>query len=106
MPGEAVVLTSGTGLLGRPEQTEDGIEIVSLLNPLLKIGSRVQIDNASINQASVNTQSLGGFPTFQSPVPFFANISNAEHEGDTRGKPWWTRMVCLTVDSIRRRTRV
>jgi hypothetical protein len=26
---------------------------VSLLNPLLKIGSRVQIDNASINQASV-----------------------------------------------------
>jgi hypothetical protein len=53
MPGEAVVLTSGTGLLGRPEQTEDSIEIVSLLNPLLKIGSRVQIDNASINQASV-----------------------------------------------------
>lgn len=56
LAGQAVVLNSQTGMVGIPEATNNGIEVAALLNPNIKIGTRVQIDNASINQ----TQNVGG----------------------------------------------
>ena len=40
-PAEAVVLTAETGLVGAPEQTNDGIKVRCLLNPRLRIGGRI-----------------------------------------------------------------
>src|SRR5699024_8044047 len=42
LPGEAVVLTAETGLVGTPEQTDQGIKIRCLLNPRLRIGGRIK----------------------------------------------------------------
>lgn len=109
LPGEAVQLTSATGLLGVPEQTQDGIKAKCLLNPKIKVGSRVQINNASINQI-LSTQ---GLPVGQVPfnqwtqVQLLANVANdgfyrvyvAEHSGDTRGPQWETNLTCLAIDN-------
>lgn len=46
LPGEAVVLSAGTGLIGTPKANDKGIEIKCLLNPRLRIGGRVRLDNA------------------------------------------------------------
>ena len=99
-PGEAVKLNSETGMVGVPEATEQGIEIKTLLNPMIGIGGRVQIDNADINQTSVTR--LG----YWSAPPMYANVTNdgiyrvlvAEHSGDTRGQEWYTQIVCLSLD--------
>jgi len=107
LAGQAVVLNSQTGMVGIPEATNNGVEVAALLNPNIKIGTRVQIDNASINQ----TQNIGGvergaFPGFND-FTFFANVTNdsfyrvlvLSHIGDSRGTEWYTRMVCLALDS-------
>lgn len=102
LPGEAVLLSASTGIIGVPEATNNGIEVTTLLNPLLKIGTRVQIDNSLINQLTIREQ---GFPQYRS-LSFPANVTDdgfyrvlvVEHEGDTRGTNWYSRLTCLAVD--------
>lgn len=102
LAGEAVVLNSGTGLIGVPEATENGVECETLLNPRIRIGTRVQIDQALINQTRINQQ---GFPRY-TDINFFASVTNdgfyrvlvAEHRGDTRGPLWTTSLTCLSVN--------
>lgn len=101
--GEAVVLTAKTGMVGIPEATNDGVHVRCLLNPLIKIGTRVQIDNASINQTQVNQQ---GFPAY-TDLNFFASTTEdgfyralvVAHFGDTRGNDWYTDLTCLAIDA-------
>ncbi|MFX5522044.1 hypothetical protein ABTD78_22515, partial [Acinetobacter baumannii] len=50
MPGEIPVITSETGMVGLPEQTQNGITIKMLLNPSVKIGRLIWIDNASVQR--------------------------------------------------------
>jgi hypothetical protein len=40
-------------MIGMPEQTPNGIHVRVLLNPAIKIGQRVQLDNATINKLRV-----------------------------------------------------
>lgn len=99
---EALVINAQTGMIGVPETTNAGVEVTVLLNPLIKIGTRIQLDNASINQLTVREQ---GFPRY-SDLSFPANISTdgfyrvlvVEHEGDSRGEKWYSHITCLAVD--------
>lgn len=100
LPGTAVVLSSKTGMIGTPQQTVEGINFKCLLNPKLKIHGRVQVDNASIAQFKLNQFVPGS--AANTPVPLTADgvyyILVAEHEGDTRGTPWYTNLVTLAID--------
>lgn len=99
LPDQAIVLTSKTGMIGMPEQTDNGIRVRSLLNPLTKVGGRVHINNASIQRALINIQ--------YTAINLLASISDdgfyklyvVEHKGDNRGNDWYTDMTCLSVDS-------
>jgi hypothetical protein len=101
-PGEAVVLTSRTGLVGVPEATDQGIRVRCLLNPFIQVGRRVQIDNKSINRITIKQQ---GFPRY-SDVNFTADVSAdgyyrvlvREFVGDSRGHDWFADLICLSVD--------
>jgi hypothetical protein len=103
LPGTAVVLNSQTGMVGIPEATNNGIEVAALLNPNIKIGTQVQIDNASINQTQINSQ---GFPSY-TDITFVANTTNdgfykvlvVTHLGDSRGNEWYTKMACFALDA-------
>lgn len=123
LPGEAVVLSSLTGMIGIPEQTEQGVTVRCLLNPKLKIGGLVKIDNASINRTMQADLRASGFDSRELPsgdgfrpqlpydknagLQFLANIANdglyrvyvVEYAGDTRGQEWYSDIVCLAVDS-------
>ena len=50
-PGVVVKLSSGSGMLGMPQQTPEGIAVRCLLNPHILIGCQVQINNADIQRA-------------------------------------------------------
>lgn len=112
LPGEAVVLTSMTGLVGRVEQTEGGMRCRCLMNPKLIVGGLVRIDNKSINQtASSKAAEIPGAQLAYNRyagLQRFATVSAdglyriyvAEYVGDTRGQEWYTELTCLSVDPV------
>ncbi|SDI54028.1 phage protein [Pseudomonas panipatensis] len=105
LPGEAVVVTSATGMVGLPEQTQNGITVKMLLNPSVKVGRRLQIDNASIQQyryglslGDTNSNQWVKNSSFLSADGFYRSIV-VNHSGDTRGNEWYTDVICLAVDA-------
>ncbi len=101
LPGEAVVLNSSSGMIGMPEQTQDGIRVQCLLNPNIKVGSRIQLNNADIQLAAKDPSVQGdlsfAFLPSISADGFYRVLVN-EYEGDTRGNPWYNNIVCLGVN--------
>ncbi|WP_236225606.1 phage protein [Pseudomonas pseudonitroreducens] len=105
LPGEAVVVNSATGMVGLPEQTQNGITVKMLLNPSVKIGRRLQINNASIQQyryglsiLDTNSNLWVKNSSFLSADGFYRSIV-VNHSGDTRGNEWYTDVICLAVDA-------
>lgn len=101
LPGEAVKLNSQTGMIGLPEQTEDGIKIRCLLNPKIQIGTQVQIDQASIQRATVSlnltdvNQTEAAFPPVTNDG--FYTVLVHEMEGDTRDNEYYSELTCLSI---------
>lgn len=100
LPGEVVVLTSKTGMIGTPQQTNEGVNVKCLLNPRIQIGGRIKIDNASVERLKINL-SVAGAPE-NIPAPISADgtyyVLVTEHQGDTRGVEWYTSLICLYND--------
>jgi hypothetical protein len=107
IPGTAVVLNSNSGMIGLPQQTEDGIHIQALINPRIKIGALLQIDNKSIQGAFLggknlfNQGRLENIPLLLPKVTWdgFYRVYVAEHDGDTRGQAWYSTITCLAIDA-------
>jgi hypothetical protein len=109
--GPPVILNQATGLLGIPEATQDGIKCRCLINPRIKIGTTVQINNQLINQTLGGVKSF--FPGVQIPFDQFSGIAGyanvthdglymvyiCEHVGDTRGNDWESRLTLLAIDN-------
>ncbi len=95
---DAIVLTAKTGMIGLPEQTDNGIRVEALINPAFRIGGLVKIDNKSIQQAEINID--------YTAINLLADLSRdglyriyvVEHEGDTRGNDWYSHLTCLAVN--------
>ncbi|KWH34213.1 hypothetical protein WL99_06355 [Burkholderia cepacia] len=104
MPGEIPVITSATGMVGLPQQTANGIEVKMLLNPSVKIGRLIWLDNASIQQyeysLNVGQQAENERIEMQAKLQDdgFYYVMLAEVSGDTRGEEWYTSVVCLAAD--------
>jgi len=105
LPGEAVVVTSATGMVGLPEQTQNGINVRTLLNPGIRIGKQLKIDNSSIQRYRFGLGVTAG--TSNSFVAQQAKISDdgfykafvVDHYGDNRGNDWYTDTICLAIDA-------
>lgn len=100
LPGERVVLTSKTGMIGTPQQTNEGVNVKCLLNPNIRIATRLQIDNRSIQAFKINL-SVPNSPA-NIPPPLTADgvyyVLVVEHSGDTRGVEWYSSIICLNLD--------
>lgn len=103
LPGEAVVINSFTGMVGTPELTQNGLELTCLLNPKIRIGTRIKVNNAEVNKSVVVNR--GTQPPLNDLTLFAAENADGiyrvavhEMEGDTRGTPWYSRLTGLSVD--------
>ncbi len=103
--GQTPLISSKTGLIGTPEQTQAGLNIRTLLNPAIKVGQLIQLDSP-INQFRFGldltaTSTTNAFTALQNQVNsqglYYVMVAN--HSGDTRGQNWYTDMVCLSVDA-------
>lgn len=101
LPNQAVVLNSKTGLVGQPEQTNDGIKARCLLNPMLKIGGKVLIDEKDIAEAKLPDTKKDA--QANKPADIAADglyrVLLVEYQGDTRGNDWYSDLVCLDIDA-------
>ena len=102
LPGQIVPINTESGMIGTPRATENGIVVRCLLNPLIKIGQRIQINNKDITQSRVNDHFYPSYTSQYYPAITSNNgvyrVLVAEHEGDIRGNDWFTEMTCLAVD--------
>jgi baseplate hub protein gp41 len=104
LPTEAVVLNSGSGMIGIPEITDNGLHVRCLINPKLAVGGLIKVNNADINKL---TQQNAKDPLAfnQYAIQHLANISTdglyrvyvIEYTGDTRGDEWFADLICLAV---------
>lgn len=107
--GDAIVINSTTGMVGVPEQTQEGITITCLLNPAIEWGSRIQLDNADIAKnlySSVTDYDkqavVGAYPK----PPIFPDLANdgfykalaVDHVGATRENAFYTQIIAIALD--------
>ena len=106
VPGEAIELNTQTGMIGIPEQTSQGIKVKCLLNPKIRIGSLIKLNFSEINRLLEKDPSSPTGTMYNSRQPYqMAPLLKdglymaflVEHEGDTRGKEWYTNIIALAV---------
>lgn len=102
--GQVPVISVSTGLVGVPEQTQQGINIRTLLNPTYKIGQLIQLTSGvntfrrSLDLPS-QVSNIATALQVQTSADGLYYVMIANHKGDTRDNEWYTEMVCLSVDS-------
>jgi hypothetical protein len=98
------IISVSTGLIGVPEQTQQGISIRTLLNPNYKIGQLVQL-TAGVNtfrrtlDLPSQVSNIATALQVQTSADGLYYVMTANHVGDTRGNDWYTNLICLSVDS-------
>lgn len=102
LPGEVVVLTSATGLIGMPEQQIDGIRIRSLLNPSIVAGRVVQINNKSLQELRMplDLDSVAKQYAIRPKLDadgYYRTIV-VDHVGDTRGQEWYSDIIAVGLN--------
>lgn len=102
LPGEAVVLTHETGLVGTPEQTNEGIKARCLINPRLRIGGRVKLDNKSVQRLKTDLKEAAGYNRPRLDDDGIYRILQVEFCGDTRGNDWYADIICIGIDDTSR----
>ena len=94
-PDDALVLSPGEGgLVGTPQQTQDGVSFTSLLNAGLKVFQKenpmlVKIYNKNIVQAR---RAQGDDQSALDPIGVY-KILGVRHIGDTHGNSWYTNVI-------------
>lgn len=90
--GRVLEITPKSGLVGSPQQTNDGITFKVLLNPRLHIMTLVKLNNELIRQAKINLANFGQSTSI--PLALDADgqykLIDIYHSGDTRDLEWYT----------------
>lgn len=97
LPGEAVELNFASGLLGSPEQTNNGVKVKCLLNPRLRVGGRVKLNNQGIALARQDIfMGAAALPSLDRDGLY--RVLKIEIKGDTRGNDWSMDLLCVGMD--------
>ena len=105
---DVVVINKNTGMLGSPTVTDKGIEVRCLMNNLLKVNARVELDRSSINEKpagkGADKNGEGGKRRSQpdgskrEDATGLYKILNLKHKGDNRASEWVSTSVCLFLE--------
>ena len=92
---EAHLITVNTGMIGLPQQIPYGVQVRCLLNPRIRLGDFIKIDNKSV---VLEDTSLGD-------TNYMAHLLNADgiyrvikidYEGDSRDNNWYCNINAVT----------
>jgi hypothetical protein len=98
-PGETIVLNSKTGMIGTPQQTNIGVNVVCLMNPNIQPGRTIRIDNASVAALQIDLGNpkdpVNLAPPLNADGVYYVLV--VETTGDTRGPDWYSKLICCSV---------
>jgi hypothetical protein len=102
MPSEIIKINSLTGMIGIPEATSDGINVRCLLNPQIRIGRIIQINEKDVTQTQTQKYGFPAYTDLSRPLSTSTDghykVLVAEYSGDTRGPEWYVDLVCRAMD--------
>ena len=105
LPGEVVQVDYGTGMVGSPKQTEQGIEVQMLLNPGVSPGRLIQLKPETVQLYGMTATKEGAAKAAEvlqkaklSKQGFYV-ASVVSHKGATHAKEWYTTAVCEAFDA-------
>lgn len=98
---KAYVLSTANGLTGMPQLTASGLSAECLLNPKIKVGDQIQINESLVQTQNYDT----GYGQQEVDKDFkqafgadgYYKVVGVSHAGDTRGDIWQTSIVALGV---------
>jgi len=104
-PTDVVKIDAHSGMVNLPQQTNYGVSVSTLLNPIIGRGAAIQIDNRSIQRARFTTTPSGENETYTNRI-LATNLTTdgvykvfaVQHQGDTRGNDWYSRAECIAAD--------
>ncbi|MCZ8435123.1 phage protein [Achromobacter ruhlandii] len=106
VPGSVPVLSHDSGLVGMPEQTEKGIKLRMLLNPSIRVGGLVNLDNSRIAEYGFQARSerkdaneIDRAEQRRISGDGYYYVMEVEHRGNTRDDEWYTEVLCLATDA-------
>ena len=91
-PARAINLNAQSGMIGMPSQTDQGVKIKALINPGIKLGGWVQLDNKSV----ITNQLQLGVPQTLLDLDGLYRIVGILATGDTRGQDWYYEMETVS----------
>jgi hypothetical protein len=105
-PNEPVEINGANGMIGWPEQTDEGIHVQTLLDARLFCHQLVKLNNADTLQQQLDMsleypgKNLPGSPEGRTIIPLDGVYAIVEvtHSGDTRGNEWYSDLLCLSTD--------
>jgi hypothetical protein len=77
LAGDVILLSEETGMIGSPEDTDNGLALSCLLNPALRIGGLVRVESMIV---SYN----GDY-----------KIAHIQHSGDSHGGSWISKLTVV-----------
>lgn len=113
LPNEAIVVRSDTGLIGAPELDDKGVKFTCLMNPQLRVGGKVKLDNnafrgkvlvdhkvTSTTKPSVHHRLKPKTPKKLSRLDpdGIYKVFKLVHKGDTRGQEWISEVECVALE--------
>ena len=107
LPGGAIVVNSKTGMIETPSQSIYGIEVRTLLNPQIKPGTLLQLNERDIQKALFSTTIEGqktnqllnpdAGPTMVVRGDGTYKVLLVASFGDTRGVEWYSDVICAAL---------
>lgn len=99
--GTTVTLTSKTGMIGTPQQTNYGVNVVCLINPLINPGQTIKINNASVARLKIDfgnpKDPVNLAPPLRDDGVYYVLV--VEQTGDNRGVDWYSKLICITTSA-------
>lgn len=81
-----------TGMIGSPTQVDYGVDVKVLLNPQMRLGDFIKIDNRSVLQQENEIGKL----QFLLENDGIYRIIGIEYVGDSRGQEWYSNLTTIT----------
>lgn len=115
---QAVVLNSKSGLVGGAEQSTNGIKARALLNPMIKIGGLIQLDEQDVAFAKIHSEhkqeehkkkkkstKTSKKHAANKPASIAHDgkykVIEVSYIGDTYGNDWYSDAVCIELSAVK-----
>lgn len=114
LPTEAIKISADTGMLNAPELTDKGVKVECLLNPSLRVGGKIWLDNntlkgkIALKRASLVPKTKVSGKTKAKPKKAkelarldpdgIYRILQVTHKGDTHGMEWRSIVEAVALE--------